>query len=77
MLKVTDILQIGNSLSVTLDGDSGKIANGCKLVDDRGNIIVVKSVAMVRYDDVRYIGNDITVLVDKCDISVGSILSID
>lgn len=76
MLKVTDIFPIGNSLSVTLDGDSDKIANGCKLVDDNGNVIVVKSVATVRYTDPQYIGKDITILIDKCDIAVGSTLSI-
>ena len=76
MLRVTDILPIGSELSVTLDGDSEKITNGCKLVDDNGNVVVVKSVAMVRYTDPQYIGKDITVLIDKCDISVGSTLSI-
>lgn len=76
MFRVTGILPIGGSLSITLDGDRDKIINGCKLVDDSGNVIVVKSVAMVRYTDPKYIGNDITVLVDKCDIAVGSMLSI-
>lgn len=76
MFRVTGILPIGGSLSITLDGDRNKITNGCKLVDDSGNVIVVKSVAMVRYTDPKYIGNDITVLVDKCDIAVGSMLSI-
>lgn len=76
MFKVTDILPIGNNLSVTLDGDSNKIANGCKLVDDSGNVIVVKSVAMVRYTDPKYIGKNVTVLIDKCDIAIGSTLSI-
>ena len=76
MLRVTDILSIGNSLSVALDGDIDKIANGCKLIDDRGNVIVVKSVAMVRYTDPQYIGKNVTVLIDKCDITVGSTLSI-
>ncbi len=76
MFRVTDILPIGNNLSITLDGDSDKITNGCKLVDDSGNVIIVKSVAMVRYTDPQYIGNDITVLIDKCDIAVGSTLSI-
>lgn len=76
MLRVTDILPIGNSLSVTLDGGIDKIANGCKLIDGNGNVIVVKSVAMVRYTDPQYIGNNVTVLIDKCDIAVGSTLSI-
>lgn len=76
MLRVTDIFQIGDNLSVTLDGDGDKITNGCKLVDDSGNVIVVKSVAMVRYDAPQYIGKDITVLIDKCDIAVGSTLSL-
>lgn len=76
MFKVTGILPIGSDLSITLDGDSKKIKNGSKLVDDNGNVIVIKSVAMVRYTDPQYIGNDVTVLVDKCDIAVGSTLSI-
>ncbi|MBD5138954.1 MAG: hypothetical protein HDT24_06580 [Ruminococcus sp.] len=76
MFRVIDILPIGNNLSVALDGDIDKIANGCKLVDDSGNVIVVKSVAMVRYTDPQYIGKNVTVLIDKCDIAVGSTLSI-
>ncbi len=75
MLKVTDVFQVGNSLSVTLDGESDKITNGCKLIDDNGNIVVVRSVAMIRHNDPEYIGKNITVLVDKCDIEVGSMLS--
>ena len=76
MFRVTDIFPIGDSLSVTLDGDRDKITNGCKLTDDKGNIIAVKSVAMVRYVDPQYIGKNVTVLIDKCDIAVGSTLSI-
>lgn len=76
MLKVTGILPVGGSLSVTLDGSIDKISNGCRLVDGSGNVIVVKSVAMVRYTDPQYIGRNVTVLIDKCDISVGSVLSI-
>ena len=76
MFKVTDILPVGDNLSVTLDGDSEKIANGCRLVDVNGNIIVVRSVAMVKYTDPQHIGKNITVLIDKCDLTVGSILSI-
>lgn len=76
MLRVTDIFPIGDSLSVTLNGDSDKITNGCKLTDNKGNIISVKSVAMVRYVEPQYIDKNITILIDKCDISVGSTLSI-
>ena len=76
MFRVTDILPIDGDLSITLDGDGDKITNGCKLIDDNGNVIVVKSVAMVRYTDPQYIGKDITVLIDKCNITVGSTLSI-
>ena len=61
MLKVIDILPIGNSLSVALDGSIDKISNGCKLVDNNGNVIIVRSVAMVRYTDPKYIGKNVTV----------------
>ena len=51
MLKVIDILPIGNSLSVALDGSIDKISNGCKLVVNNG-------------------------IIDQCNFSVGSTLSI-
>lgn len=76
MFRVTDVFSIGDSLSVTLDGDADKITNGCKLVDDSGDIIVVKSVAMIRYEDPQYIGKNVTILIDKCSIATGSTLSI-
>lgn len=76
MLRVTDIFPIGGSLSVTLEGDIDKITGSCKLIDGKGNIIEIKSVAMVKYADPQYIGKNITVMIDKCDIAVGSTLSI-
>ncbi len=76
MLKVMDIFQVGNGLSVTLDGETDKVTNGCKLIDGNGNTVVVKSVAMIRHNDPEHIDKNIIVLVDKCDIAIGSIFSI-
>jgi len=75
MLKVMDIFQVGNDLSITLDGETDKVTNGCKLIDSNGNTVVVKSVAMIRHNDPEYFDKNIIVLVDKCDIAIGSMLS--
>jgi hypothetical protein len=76
MLKVIDIFPIGNQLSVTLDGVCDRIKNGCKLIDSRGSAIQVISVGMVRYTDHNEIGKTTTLLVDKCDLSIGAELTI-
>lgn len=76
MLKVIDIFPLGNRLSVTLDGVSDSIKNGSRLVDSHGNAIQVISVGMVRYTDPEEIGKTTTILVDKCDLDVGTELSI-
>ena len=76
MLKVIDIFPVGNRLSVTLDGVNDNIKNGSRLVDSHGNAIQVISVGMVRYTDPEEIGKTTTILVEKCDLDVGTELSI-
>lgn len=76
MLRVIDIFQIGNRLSVTLDGVNDNIKNGSTLIDSHGNAIQVVSVGMVRYTDPEEIGKTTTILVDKCDLNIGAELSI-
>ncbi len=76
MLKVIDIFPVGGKLSVTLDGVSDRLSNGSKLIDSHGNTIQVISVGMVRFNDPEEIGKTTTVLVDKCDLDIGSELSI-
>ena len=76
MLKVLDVFQIGNMLSVTLGGDCRQLCNGSKLKDKVGNIITVNSIAMTRPDDLNRANESTTILTDMCDIGIGLELSI-
>ena len=76
MLKVLDIFRVGAMLSVTIEGECEKIANGSKLADDAGNIIIVDSVAMTRPIDPDNINEGTIILVKDCGLKIGSKLSI-
>ena len=76
MYRVLDVFPIGTMLSVTLEGACEKLTNGSKLIDGKGNIIVVQSVAMTRHDNPSDISKSTTILVDSCDVQKGSELSI-
>lgn len=76
MLKVMNILPVGDKLAVTLEGSGDEIKNGNCLVDSGGNIIEVLSVGMVRRASVNDINKSTTILIDKCDIGIGSELNI-
>lgn len=75
MLKVLDVFLIGNMLSVTLEGPCEKIKNGCKLVDNNGNAVVVVSVAMTRHNNPADINKSTTVMVNSCQLKKGTELS--
>ena len=76
MLKVLNTFNVGDMLSATLEGTHQSIKNGTKLIDENGNIIIVKSVAMVKYTNPKEFDNSITVLLDSCNITAGSKLRI-
>lgn len=76
MFRVLDVFPIGTMLSITLEGTCDEIANGSKLIDNSGNEIVVKSVAMTRYNNPSDINKSTTILVDMCNIKKGTELSI-
>lgn len=76
MYRVLDVFPIGEMLSVTLEGCCDKLANGSRLVDGDGNVIVVRSVAMTRYDNPSDISKSTTILIDSCPIDKGTELSI-
>lgn len=76
MFKVLNVLPVGDKLAVTFEGSCDKIKNGSKLVDNVGNIIEIISVGMVRYENANDLTNSTTVMIDKCDINVGSKLDI-
>lgn len=76
MLKVMNILPIGDKLAVTLEGCGDEIKNGSCLIDSSGNLIEVLSVGMVRRENADAINKSTTVLIGKCDIGIGSELNI-
>lgn len=76
MLKVLDVFPIGDMLSVTLEGSCEQLKNGCKLVDSSGNIIIVNSVAMTRHINPSDINKNATIMINLCELSKGSELSI-
>ena len=76
MLKVLDVFPIGKMLSITIEGDCREIHNGSKLIDPKGNIIIVNSVAMTRHTNPEDFNKSTTVLVDSCSIEKGCELSI-
>ena len=72
MLKVLNVLPVGDKLAVTFEGNGNGIKNGSKIVDGVGNIIEILSVGMGRYENAADISKSTTVLIEKCDISIGS-----
>ena len=76
MFRVLDVFPIGTMLSIPLEGTCEEIANGSKLIDSNGNEIVVKSVAMTRYNNPSDISKSTTIIVDMCNIKKGNELSI-
>ena len=75
MLKVIDVFPIGTMLSVTLDGACEQLHNGSRLIDKDGNEIIVSSVAMTRNDNPEDFGQSTTILVKRCSIQKGEVLS--
>lgn len=76
MLKVLDVFQIGDKISVTLEGKCEEIKNGSKLIGNGGKKYEIISVAMVRSDDPSNFSKTTTVLMPLCDIEKGSELQI-
>lgn len=76
MYKVIDVFQLGNMLSVTVSGNGEGIKNGTRLVDGKGQLITVQSVAMTKNLNPGDISQCTTLLVTGCDIKKGSELSI-
>ena len=71
MVKVLDIFQIGDKLSVTLEGKCEEIKNGSILKDDNNRVYEILSVAMTRNDNPSDFSKTTTVLMPLCDIQEG------
>ena len=75
MLKIVDVMKIGEMLSVIVEGDCKELKNGSKLVDNMGNVYTVESVGMAIYDDPHDISKTTTLLVTPCTLEKGSELT--
>lgn len=75
MLKIVDVMKIGEMLSVIVEGDCKELKNGSKLVDNMGNVYTVESVGMARYDNPHDISKTTTLLVTPCTLEKGSELT--
>ena len=71
MFEVLDTLKIGSNLSVTLSGKCDDVKNGSMLIDEKGNVYNVISVAMTRYDNPADIAESTTLLVMPCTLKKG------
>lgn len=77
MLKVLDVLQIGDKLSVTLEGNCIDVKNGSVLRAPDNTEYRVLSVAMIGNNDPGNLAKVITVLMPDCDIKKGCTLRIE
>ena len=76
MLKVKDVLRIGNKLSITIEGNGDTIKNGTEITDKNGKKYKIISVAMTRHNSPADILKDTTFLISDGNISKGDILSV-
>ncbi len=53
VFKVLDKLCLPNNYCVSVEGDTQLLRNGLKLIDEKGNIFVVETVAMTEYLNVE------------------------
>lgn len=74
MLEIIDIFQIGNMLSVTLNGSCEKIKNNSKVIDDHNNIYQIISIAMTENNNPSDISKTTTILLPLCDLRKGDTL---
>lgn len=76
MVKVLDVFYVGEKLSITVEGNCSEIRNGSKLTDSKGNMYIVDSVGMTRYEDPKDISKVTTLLVTPVLVEKGSELFI-
>ena len=71
MLKIVDIIRVGDMISITVEGNASEVKNGSKLYDKRGNIYAVVSVGMSKYIDPHDVSKFTTLLLMPCDLEKG------
>lgn len=76
MLKVLDILNVGNKLSITVEGKCEMLKNGSRLTDLNGNYYDVISVGMTRHDNPDDFSKKTNILVEPCNLKIGEELNI-
>ena len=72
MLRIIDISNVGNYISVTVEGNADKIHNNYKLIDEYGNMHTVISVGLEKYNDPHDISKYTTFLTEPCSLKVGT-----
>lgn len=53
MYEVSGVFLVGNTYAVTVKGDRLLLKNGVKLVDQNGEEFTIKSIAMIRYENIE------------------------
>lgn len=76
MFRVLDVFKIGETLSVTLNGNGEMIRNGSKLADNNGRVYTVVSVGMTKHNNLSDISKITNVLIVPCDLEKGERLFI-
>ena len=52
MFKVLDKLRVSDMYSILVEGDTSLLANGLKLIDEKGNVFEIETVGMTKYQNV-------------------------
>lgn len=76
MFEVIEVFQIGDMLSITLNGNCEKLNNNSKVIDAHNNIYQIISIAMRENDNPSDISKTTTVLLPLCNLRKGDTLDI-
>lgn len=76
MFEVIEVFQIGDMLSITLNGSCEKLKNNSKVIDDHDNIYQIISIAMTENNNPSDISKTTTILLPLCDLRKGDTLHI-
>ena len=52
MFKVLDKLCVSDMYSILVEGDTSLLANGLKLIDEKGNVFEIETVGMTKYQKI-------------------------
>lgn len=76
MFKVLDKIRVGNIYGVSIVGDTNLLKKGVKLVDEKGNIYFIESIAMTHYKNIEDYRTHAELVLNGDVEKIGSTLSI-